>query len=60
MAERANVSDEEMVVFKRKFFEGVEPPLPLAEMFGSEDWAKIAARLFLTSAAEVERRQASK
>ena len=55
MAERMNVSDDEMEDFKHVFFGEVgEPPRPLAEVFGSDDAAKIFARLMLTEKAEKE------
>ena len=61
MAERANVSDEEMEAFNSfvSGFFGGEPP-PLAEVFGSDDAAKFSARIYLIEKAEHERGQASK
>ena len=58
MAERVNVSDEEMEVFKRTFFAG-QPPTVLADVFGSVDAAKIVARMILTAMTARERGQAS-
>ena len=55
MAERANVSEDEIEAFKRRFF-AVEPP-PLAEVFGSDDAAKIVVRMTLTDVAEREKKE---
>ena len=60
LAQGINVSDDEMDAFKRKFYEGGEPPVPLAEMFGSDDAAKVVARMVLMATAEVERAQGRK
>ena len=56
-AELANVSDEEMEDFKQDFFQGGEPPMPLAEIFGSDDATKVYARIHLTQRAEREKEE---